>query len=102
MRNRVDRELHAAAEVQRALFPQETKAGEYYETCGDSIPCRAIGGDFFDIIDLGEGRLAVALGDVSGKGVAAGVLMTATQGFLHACLREHGDVKRAAFTGRRG
>ena len=54
-----------------------------------------VGGDFFDIIDLGEGRLAVAVGDVSGKGVAASVLMTATQGFLHASLKESGDPGKA-------
>jgi serine phosphatase RsbU (regulator of sigma subunit) len=46
-----------------------------------------VGGDFFDVIPLGDGRVAVALGDVTGHGIAASVLMTAAQGFLHAALR---------------
>jgi len=50
---------------------------------------------FFDVIDLGNDRMAVALGDVSGKGVEASVLMTATQGFLHAALQLHGEPARA-------
>ena len=44
---------------------------------------------------LPDGRLVVSLGDVSGHGVAASVLMTASQGFLHAALKDHGDLAKA-------
>lgn len=60
-------------------------------------PCRTayVGGDFFDLIVLSDTKLAVALGDVTGHGIAASVLMTAAQGFLHAALQEHADAARA-------
>jgi steroid delta-isomerase-like uncharacterized protein len=79
---RVERELRAAADVQRALFPRETQAGEYYEAVGDSIPCRAIGGDFFDCFVLPGQRFGVVLGDVSGKGPAAALLASLIQGMV--------------------
>jgi serine phosphatase RsbU (regulator of sigma subunit) len=62
---------------------------------GESRAGTYLGGDFFDIITLPDGKLAIALGDVTGHGVAASVLMTATQGFLHAALEQHADAARA-------
>jgi serine phosphatase RsbU (regulator of sigma subunit) len=62
---------------------------------GESRAGAYVGGDFFDVIQLSETRLAVALGDVTEHGVAASVLMTAAQGFLHAALEQHDDVARA-------
>lgn len=91
----IEAELAAAAATQKWILPARQQCIGAIECFGESRAGRYIGGDFFDIIDLGNGRLAVALGDVSGKGVAAGVLMTAAQGYLHACLVEHGDVGRA-------
>ncbi len=91
----LEAELNAAATTQKWILPTRHQMIDAIECVGESRPGRYVGGDFFDIIDLGEGKVAVALGDVTGKGVAAGVLMTATQGYLHACLREHGDVQRA-------
>ncbi|MGD9691889.1 MAG: SpoIIE family protein phosphatase [Phycisphaerales bacterium] len=90
-----DAEMAAAEEAQRWILPPRT--GEFGGVSYEGIcrPGRGIGGDFFDIIPLGEGRIGVALGDVTGKGVAASVLMTAAQGFLHSQLTEHGDPARA-------
>ena len=78
----VERELHAASDVQRALFPRATQFGDYYEAGGDSIPCRAIGGDFFDFFVLPESRFGLTLGDVSGKGPAAALLASLIQGMF--------------------
>lgn len=91
----IESELMAAATAQKWVLPgRKTCVGSI--TCvGESRPGRYVGGDFFDVIELGDGRLGVALGDVSGKGMAASVLMTATQGYLHAALREHADPARA-------
>ena len=79
---RLERELQIAAEIQRALMPRGERAGAYFEVAGASVPCRAIGGDFFDYLDLDEGGLGVALADVSGKGAPAALLTAVVQGML--------------------
>ncbi|MGE5608712.1 MAG: SpoIIE family protein phosphatase [Bacillota bacterium] len=90
----MEAELAAGAEAQRWILPKrETQMGAFRYT-GESRAGRTMGGDFFDVIRLDESRVAVALGDVAGKGIAASVLMTAAQGFLHAALTEHGDPER--------
>lgn len=88
-------ELSAGAEAQRWIMPRRDGRFGPFSYVGESRPGQYVGGDFFDVIPLDESRLAVALGDVAGKGIAASVLMTATQGFLHAALREHGEPGRA-------
>lgn len=91
----IEAELLAAAAAQQWVLPRrETRSGSFL-CVGESRAGRYVGGDFFDVIELGEGRLGVAIGDVAGKGIAASVLMTATQGYLHAALRESGDPVRA-------
>ena len=88
-------ELAAAATAQKWIMPKrETQHGPFQCT-GESRPGQYVGGDFFDIIPLSDTRFAVAVGDVSGKGISASVLMTATQGFLHGVLKEHGDAAHA-------
>ncbi len=91
----ISAELKAAAETQQYLLPP--RAGEFgvYRYLGESRPGRQMGGDFFDVFPLDDERLVVTLGDVTGKGVVASVLMTASLGFLHAALAEHGDPGRA-------
>ncbi|HEV2386051.1 MAG TPA: SpoIIE family protein phosphatase [Candidatus Acidoferrales bacterium] len=81
---RLDEELRTAAEVQSALLPRTANAGLYWEAAGDSIPCRAIGGDFFQFIELPAGRFGVALGDVAGKGTPAALLAAMLQGMFAA------------------
>jgi serine phosphatase RsbU (regulator of sigma subunit) len=84
-------ELNTAAAAQRWIMPARAKQFSKFQTVGESRPGRFVGGDFFDVIELDDGRLAVALGDVSGKGVGASVLMTAAQGYLHSALKHHGE-----------
>ncbi len=91
----LDAELSAGAEAQRWIMPRGAVALGAMKCVGCSRPGRQLGGDFFDILQLDNRRLAVALGDVSGKGAPASVLMTAAQGYLHAALRSHGDAGRA-------
>ncbi len=92
---RIQAELHAGAEAQRWILPKREGNFGSIAYIGESRPGMHMGGDFFDVIPLGEDRLAVTLGDVTGKGVSASVLMTTTQGFLHAALQQHGDPHRA-------
>ena len=90
-------DLSAAAVAQRWILPQRVTAAGPFTVTGESRPGEYVGGDFFDVIRLDEHRAVVALGDVSGHGVAASVLMTAAQGFLHAALR-HGRAVADAVT----
>lgn len=88
-------ELTAAATAQKWIMPRRQTSHGSFSCIGESRAGQYVGGDFFDIIPLSPTRLAVAVGDVSGKGISASVLMTATQGFLHAALQNCGDPARA-------
>ncbi|MCA9290398.1 MAG: SpoIIE family protein phosphatase [Phycisphaerales bacterium] len=91
---RVQADLEAAAEAQRWVFPSRQGVFGRLSYVGESRPGQLLGGDFFDVIQLDGHRVAVAVADVSGKGIPASVLMTETQGFLHAALLQ-GDPGRA-------
>jgi serine phosphatase RsbU (regulator of sigma subunit)/pSer/pThr/pTyr-binding forkhead associated (FHA) protein len=81
---RLERELQLAAEIQRALLPDAYLAGPHFEVASASVPCRAIGGDFFDYFPLPEGYFGFALGDVAGKGPPAALLTAMIQGAFGA------------------
>jgi sigma-B regulation protein RsbU (phosphoserine phosphatase) len=77
-------ELEIAAHVQQKLFPHAPDSRmETVEYEGRCVAARTVGGDYYDFLDLGEGKMAVLLGDVSGKGVPAALLMAN----LQACFR---------------
>ena len=81
-KNRIDKELRTARDVQRALVPRNARSTRLCEWIGDSLPCRAIGGDFFEFFELPEGAVGMVLGDVSGKGPAAALLAALVQGMF--------------------
>jgi serine phosphatase RsbU (regulator of sigma subunit) len=81
---RLDEELRTASRIQQALLPEGRRTGRFFDAVGASIPSRAIGGDFFDYQDLGDGRLGFGLGDVTGKGAPAALLTALVQGILAA------------------
>ncbi len=91
----LEADLKAAATAQQWILPQRQGQIGPFRYSGQSRPGRHVGGDFYDIIPLTDDRLAIAIGDVSGKGVTASVLMTTAQGFLHAALEESGDPQHA-------
>jgi sigma-B regulation protein RsbU (phosphoserine phosphatase) len=76
---RTDRDLRIAAEIQRALLPEPKYEGSTFDLAADSIPCRTVGGDFYDYLDIGDGGFGFALGDVAGKGPPAALLAAAVQ-----------------------
>jgi len=76
---RVDRDLCLAAEIQRSLLGAPVFSGERFDLAAIAIPCRTIGGDFYDYLELGDGSLAFALGDVAGKGPPAALLAAVVQ-----------------------
>ena len=77
------RELELAAEIQRSLLPSHR--GGDFPVCGVNRPARSVSGDFYDIFPLAGGRIAFNVGDVSGKGINAALLMAKTSS-LYRCL----------------
>ncbi len=72
-------ELAQASEIQRSLLPLEAPRCDGYELAGLNIPCRTVGGDYYDFVPYKDGRMAVLVGDVSGKGLPAALLMSSLQ-----------------------
>ncbi len=71
----MENELQNAREVQRILLPQEEPVVGGFRISGINVPARIISGDYYDYIDLGDRKFGIAIADVSGKGVPAGLLM---------------------------
>jgi phosphoserine phosphatase RsbU/P len=78
------RELEIAKQVQARLFPQTTPPLKTLEYTGICIQAREVGGDYYDFLNLGEQRLGLVIGDVSGKGIAAALLMANLQANLRS------------------
>jgi phosphoserine phosphatase RsbU/P len=76
--------MRIAAEIQQALLPKMARAGTFFSAAAASIPCRSIGGDFYDYVDLQNGAMGFALGDVAGKGPPAALLSAMMQGIFAA------------------
>src|SRR6266446_5871814 len=87
-RERLEREQQVASEIQQRFLPATAPIVAGYELQGISFPCYEIGGDYYDFIQRDDGRLVVALGDVSGKGTAAALLMSS----LHAAIHAQSDI----------
>ena len=87
-RERLEREQQVASEIQQRFLPATAPTVAGYELQGISFPCYEIGGDYYDFIQREDGKLVVALGDVSGKGTAAALLMSS----LHAAIHAQADI----------
>jgi hypothetical protein len=83
-RERMQKELEIARNVQMGLLPKENPKLEKFDISGICIPAREVGGDYFDYVQLSPTRLGIAIGDVSGKGVPAAIYMTLTKGILQS------------------
>ncbi len=81
---RVQREMEIAKKVQLSLLPKEQPAIQNFDIAGICIPALEVGGDYFDFIALQDGKLGLAIADVSGKGVPAAIYMTLTKGILQS------------------
>ncbi len=82
--HRALREMKIAMQVQSKLFPQRMPALQTLEYAGACTQARAVGGDYYDFLDLGPGRLALLLADVAGKGISAALLMANLQANLRS------------------
>jgi len=81
---RMEQELSIAGEMQQALLPPRQRRGVGFEAVGAMIPCRDIGGDFFDYLELPDGRIGFVLCDVSGKGPSAALMTAMIQGIFRS------------------
>ena len=79
---RMQEEVRLASQIQQNLLPKNAPDIPGYEIGGTNIPAQMVGGDYFDFIPISEGRWAICLGDVSGKGLPASLLMANLQATL--------------------
>jgi len=96
-RERVEQELRVARSMQQASLPKEVPELEGWQISPYYQPAREVGGDFYDFFELEDGRVGLAVGDATGKGVPAALVMTAARSMLRAVAQASespGDVLR--------
>lgn len=84
------RDIALASDVQRRLLPDTPPQSEFADFAASSVPARRIGGDYYDFVELHDRELGIALADVSGKGVAAALIMSVVQASLRIISSEGG------------
>ncbi len=83
-RRHIEQEFGLAQRIQQSLLPESPPQIPGWDIAGFSHPADATGGDFFDYLDVGDGRLTVAVGDVSGHGLGPAILAASAHSYLHA------------------
>ncbi len=81
-RQRLEQEINIARDIQQALLPRDFREYPHLAVTGFNLPCLSVGGDYFDVFPLSDGRTAFLIADVSGKGLGAALLTTMLQGAL--------------------
>ena len=84
---RLKREMELAAEMQQMLIPEQLPSKSYYELASIYKPRYGVGGDYFDFIEFKDGKIVFCIGDISGKGVAAALLMANFQANFHTLIK---------------
>jgi sigma-B regulation protein RsbU (phosphoserine phosphatase) len=84
-----EQEYEEARKIQEGLLPKEIPQIPGYEICGAWLPSRIVGGDYYDVIKLSETKLAICIGDVSGKGMPAALMMSNLQASVKAFATEN-------------
>jgi predicted ester cyclase len=91
MRHSIEQELRVARSIQQAFLPEEVPTLEGWQITPYYQPAREVGGDFYDFHLLSEGRLGVVVGDATGKGVPATLMMSTTCGMLQLAAQASGS-----------
>jgi len=81
-RQRLEQEINIARDIQQALLPRNFPDTPNFTVTGVNFPCLSVGGDYFDVFQLSDGRTAFVIADVSGKGLGAAIVTTMLQGAL--------------------
>jgi phosphoserine phosphatase RsbU/P len=79
---RIKKEITQAAQIQKDLLPKQNPVCQNFDIAGMNIPCDQVGGDYYDFIPMGPGRLGIIIADVSGKGISASLLMASLRAAL--------------------
>ncbi|MEN9743817.1 MAG: hypothetical protein RLZZ65_1622 [Bacteroidota bacterium] len=87
IKERISKELELASEMQKLLFPQDLPSNKKMDLSGRYIPRHAIGGDYYDFIPLGDEEYIICIGDVSGKGITAAMLMANFQATIRTLFK---------------
>jgi len=90
-RERIEQELRVARSIQQASLPKEVPTLEGWQITPYYQPAREVGGDFYDFFELEDGRVRVVVGDATGKGVPAALVVTATYSMLRAVAQALGS-----------
>lgn len=96
-KERMEKELQVAANIQMSILPDVLPSAEGYDFGGRILPARQVGGDFYDVFDLGEGKFGILIGDVADKGVPSAIFMARAHALIIAeadKLISPGDVLR--------
>jgi sigma-B regulation protein RsbU (phosphoserine phosphatase) len=80
----INREVEVAAEIQRTLVPSRLPAGKNFQLSSIYKPHFAVGGDYYDVVEFPDGKIAFCIADITGKGVSAALLMANFQANFHA------------------
>jgi serine phosphatase RsbU (regulator of sigma subunit) len=83
-KERLERELQVAFEIQTSILPQTLPELEGYDFGALMVPARAVGGDFYDIVPLSSNKVGIIIGDVADKGVPSAIFMAQTHALLYA------------------
>lgn len=95
-KERLESELALARQIQQRLLPAHPPEIPGLLLAGVSVPAREVGGDYYDFVRIDDGRLLVAMADVSGKGAPAALLMSSLRASLHSMLHAGSDLSRLA------
>lgn len=85
-KERIQKELNLAAAIQQKIIPKELPKIEGYQLAGINIPSKEVGGDYYDCIELSNGKFALIMADVAGKGISAALLVNTLSAALHSYL----------------
>lgn len=95
-RQKIERDIALAASIQQRILPTVLPRIAGYDIVGANIPTKAVGGDYFDCLPLGDGRMALVIADVAGKGIPAALLVSSFHAYLTAFLDQTGTLVELA------
>ncbi len=78
-KQRIEEDIKLARDIQTNLLPRSCPRGDRFEFAGYNLPSREVGGDYYDFIPIADGKIGVVIGDISGKGIPAAILMSNLQ-----------------------